>query len=260
VRRQCEPRFASFGDISARTERSAAYAGPMEDIAEVAALLADRSRVAMLDVLLDGAAHPVGVLADAAGIAPSTASEHLARLAGAGLVSGHAHGRRRLYVIADPGLATTLEALGALAHIPQSRTNGLRNWNKMQRLRAARTCYDHLAGRLGVFLADAAQQQGALTADFVLTETAPGWFERLGVTIEDLPRTRRPFIRVCNDWTERREHLAGTLGAAVCTSFFSMGWISRVPGGRAVRVTPAGAEALSGLGAWESTGAVSAAG
>lgn len=241
-----------------RTERSAAYAAAMEDIAEVAALLADRSRVAMLDVLLDGAAHPVGVLADAAGIAPSTASEHLARLASAGLVSGRTHGRRRLYVIADPDVATTLEALGAIAHSPQ--TNGLRTWNKMQRLRAARTCYDHLAGRLGVFLADAAKDQGALTADFVLTETASGWFDRLGVSIEDLPRTRRPFLRVCTDWTERREHLAGTLGAAVCTSFFSMGWITRVPGGRAVRVTPAGAEALSDLGAWEPPGAVSAAG
>jgi DNA-binding transcriptional ArsR family regulator len=228
----------------------------MQDIAEVAALLADRSRVAMLDVLLDGAAHPVGVLADAAGIAPSTASEHLARLASAGLVSGRTHGRHRLYVIADPDVATTLEALGALAHIPQ--TNGLRGWNKMQRLRAARTCYDHLAGRLGVFLADVAQEQGALTADFVLTETAPVWFERLGVTIEELPRTRRPFLRVCTDWTERREHLAGTIGAAVCTSLFSMGWIDRVPGGRAVRVTPAGAEALWDLGPWEATGALSA--
>jgi DNA-binding transcriptional ArsR family regulator len=80
----------------------------MQDIAEVAALLADRSRVAMLDVLLDGAAHPVGVLADAAGIAPSTASEHLARLASAGLVSGRTHGRQRLYVIADPDVATTI--------------------------------------------------------------------------------------------------------------------------------------------------------
>jgi DNA-binding transcriptional ArsR family regulator len=228
----------------------------MQDIAEVAALLADRSRVVMLDVLLDGAAHPVGVLADAAGIAPSTASEHLARLASAGLVSGRTHGRQRLYVIADPDVATTLEALGALARIPQ--TNGLRSWNKMQRLRAARTCYDHLAGRLGVFLADAAQQQGALTADCVLTETAAVWFERLGVTIEDLPRTRRPFLRVCTDWTERREHLAGTIGAAVCASLFSMGWINRVPGGRAVRVTPAGTEALSELGPWESTGALSA--
>src|SRR5947207_9135605 len=111
--------------------------GPMEDIAEVAALLADRSRVAMLDILLDGRAHPVGALAGAAGIAPSTASEHLARLAAAGLVCARTEGRRRLYLIADPGVATTLEALGALGQTPHA--NGLRGWNKMQRLRAGRT-------------------------------------------------------------------------------------------------------------------------
>jgi DNA-binding transcriptional ArsR family regulator len=226
----------------------------MEDIAEVAALLADRSRVAMLDILLDGRAHPVGALAGAAGIAPSTASEHLARLAAAGLVCARTEGRRRLYLIADPGVATTLEALGALGQTPHA--NGLRGWNKMQRLRAGRTCYDHLAGRLGVFIADAAQQHGALTEDYALTETAPEWFEQLGVSIEDLPRTRRPLLRVCLDWTERREHLAGTIGAAVCRSLLSMGWITPLPGSRAIRVTPTGVEKLSDLGAWESAAAL----
>jgi DNA-binding transcriptional ArsR family regulator len=221
----------------------------MKAVAEVAALLADRSRVVMLGVMFDGCAHPVGELAASAGIAQSTASEHLARLARGGLVTVRTEGRRRLYAIADPKVATMLETVSALAPVP--RTSGLRSWNEMQLLRAGRTCYDHLAGRLGVGLADAAVRNGALTADYALVDETARWFQRLGVVLEDIPRTRRPFVRACVDWTERREHLAGTLGAAVCHALFANGWVASVPDSRAVRVTPTGAEALFELGAWD---------
>lgn len=141
-------------------------------------MLADDSRVAMLDLLLDGQAHPVGELAQAAGITPSTASEHLARLAGARLVSASRDGRRRLYALAHPGVATVLEALSALKEVEIPR--GLRGWARMESLREARTCYDHLAGRLGVALADAAQTAGAFSSDMQLQPSAGEWLDRVG--------------------------------------------------------------------------------
>jgi DNA-binding transcriptional ArsR family regulator len=218
----------------------------MTDVAEVAAALADDSRVAMLDVLLDGQAHPVGELARAAGIAPSTASEHLARLARARLVEVGRDGRRRLYGLAHPGVADALEALSALA-AGQTKP-GLRGWTRMQLLREGRTCYDHLAGRLGVALTDAALASGALSSNFELATPAGEWLESLGVQLHELRQGRRPPLRVCLDWTEKREHIAGALGAAVCSSLFASGWIRRRPGTRAVAVTPIGAARLRELG------------
>jgi DNA-binding transcriptional ArsR family regulator len=219
----------------------------MEGVAVVAAALADTSRVAMLDVLLDGQAHSAGDLAQAAGVAPSTASEHLSRLARARLVEATRNGRRRLYVLATPAVAEALEALSALSE-PQT-AYGLRNWTRMELLRAGRTCYDHLAGRLGVALTDAARASGALTTDLGLGKHADEWFARLGVDLEALPHGRRPLLRACVDWTEKREHLAGTLGAAVCSSLLSRGWIERRSNTRAVAVTRVGAVGLRDLGA-----------
>jgi hypothetical protein len=178
-------------DLSAWTEASGTYALPMAapDTASVAGLFAHRSRVAMIDVLLDGCEHAVGALARAAGIAASTATEHLSRL----------------------------------------EANGLRGWTGREQLRAARTCYDHLAGRLGVAIADAALAAGAVEPDFSLGRGARAWFGELGVDLDALPRGRRPLLRVCTDWTERREHLAGALGATICSVVLGAGWAVRQP-------------------------------
>jgi DNA-binding transcriptional ArsR family regulator len=192
----------------------------------------------MIDVMFDGRAHSVGELARSAGIARSTASEHLTRLAAAGVVVAEADGARRLYALAGEQVAIAVEALAALA--PTAPASGLREWTRKEALREARTCYDHLAGRLGVAIADAAIGAGALDPDFMLGARADEWFSRLGVDLAALPPTRRPLLRVCTDWTEKREHLAGSLGAAICGSLLGAGWVVQRPNTRAVEVTPLG--------------------
>ena len=220
----------------------------------MAAAFADDSRAAMVDVLLDGRHHTVAELARAAGIQPSTAVAHVARLERAGVVATHRQGRERLVRLSGSEAAAAYEALGALAQ--EGRTVGLRAWTHREELRLARTCYDHLAGRLGVAVTDAAVEAGALDSSFGLGPEARGWFGLLGVDLEALRRTRRPLVRVCTDWTERRPHLAGALGAAVCSAVLDAGWAARQPATRSVKVTPHGAARLRGLGvALPSTGA-----
>jgi len=216
------------------------------DTAAVAGLFADRSRVAMIDLLLDGQDHALSALAGAAGVAPSTAVGHVSLLERGGIVCSRRQGRNRLVRLAGPEVAAAYEALAELA--PERRVTSLRGSTRREQLAAARTCYDHLAGRLGVALTDAALEADALTADFGLGPSAGSWFARLGVDLDALPRGRRPFIRVCIDWTERREHLAGSLGAAVCSALLDAGWAARRPGTRALAVTPLGESELAAIG------------
>jgi DNA-binding transcriptional ArsR family regulator len=215
-------------------------------MATVAGLFADRSRIAMLDVLMDGRDHAVGVLARAADIAPSTAIGHVGRLEAAGLVATRRDGRRRLVRLAGPAVAASYEALATLSC--ETSVNGLRASTRREQLAIARTCYDHLAGRVGVAITDAALAAGALTEDFSLGHHAPSWFARLGVHVDALAPGRRPLIRVCIDWTERREHLAGALGAATCTALLDAGWLARQPSSRALSVTLLGEAQLERLG------------
>jgi DNA-binding transcriptional ArsR family regulator len=216
------------------------------DTATVAGLFADRSRIAMLDVLMDGRDHAVGALARAADIAPSTAIGHVSRLEEGGLVVTRRDGRRRLVRLAGPTVAASYEALATLSY--ETGVHGLRASTQRDQLAAARTCYDHLAGRVGVALADAALAAGALTEDFLLADQALSWFGRLGVDLDGLAPGRRPLIRVCIDWTERREHLAGALGAAMCSALLEAGWVARRPASRALAVTPLGEAELRRLG------------
>lgn len=231
--------------MSARTETSASYAEHMTglDTAAVAGLFADRSRVAMIELLLDGRDHALSALAGAAGVAPSTAVGHLALLEQGGIVVSRRQGRNRLVRLAGPEVAAAYEALAELA--PRTGATGLRDWTRREQLAAARTCYDHLAGRLGVALTDAALAADALTGDFALGPAAGAWFGRLGVDLDALPRGRRPLVRVCIDWTERREHLAGSLGAALCTALLDAGWVARTSATRALAVTPLGESELA---------------
>jgi DNA-binding transcriptional ArsR family regulator len=216
------------------------------DIAAVAQLFADPSRVAMLDVLMDGQEHPVGALARAACIAPSTAIGHVRRLEEGGLVVTQREGRRRLVHLAESRVAAAFEALGHLS--TETPSAGLRAVTRRQQLAAARTCYDHLAGRLGVAIADAAQAACALEPDFSVNLNCTTWFQKLGVDVDALAQGRRPLLRVCVDWTERREHLAGALGAAICSAVLSAGWAVQRPSSRALTVTPGGEARLREIG------------
>jgi DNA-binding transcriptional ArsR family regulator len=233
-----------FCRISARAEAFAAYALSVAEIAPVASLLADRTRARILEELLGGVALPVGALAVRAGVAPSTASEHVAKLEAARLVAVTANGRRREVALAGPHVAEALEAMSRLADPPPPV--GLRAVDRRQALRRARSCYDHLAGRLGVALADALVDRGALSARdgaFAVGGSDP-LFGTLGIDLDALRARRRPLVRACQDWTERRPHVAGALGAAMLAAMLRADWLRRRPDGRALDLTPAGAEAL----------------
>lgn len=207
---------------------------------EIAAALADRTRARMLEELLGGPPLPAGALAARVGVAPSTVSGHLARLEAAGLITVEANGRAREARLAGPQVAEALEALARLA--PETtRPVGLRQVNGREALREARSCYDHLAGRAGVQLADDLLAKGALELHdgaFTVPRSAYGHYvATYGVDPAEL-NPRRSLARACQDWTERRPHLAGALGAAILAAMLDRGWVKRRPDGRALNLTP----------------------
>ncbi|MEV7526317.1 winged helix-turn-helix domain-containing protein [Streptomyces sp. NPDC091371] len=216
----------------------------MSPLAETAGLFADRTRAAFCLALLDGRAWTAGELARHAGVRPSTASEQLSRLIEGGLLTEERQGRHRYVRLAGPEVAALIEALASYAPDTPHPQN-LRESVRLSAEARARTCYDHLAGRLGVALADAMIARGIVAADSGLAVTTAGqaWLtDALGY--QRPPGTRRPLVRGCLDWTERRPHLAGALGAALCSAALERQWVRRVGSGRAVKVTPDGAEAL----------------
>lgn len=218
-------------------------------MAAVAALVAEPARAAILDALMDGRARRAGELARRAEIAPSTASGHLARLLAGGLVIVDARGRERRYRLASAGVADALEALARVA--PAVEVRSLRAAGRAAALRAARTCYDHLAGRLGVGLAEALVERKALLpgdASYELTAAGEDLLVGLGVDVAAARAQHRSFARSCLDWSERRPHVAGALGAAVAETLFAKGWLERRPNDRGLLVTAAGASWLRRLG------------
>jgi DNA-binding transcriptional ArsR family regulator len=232
------------------------------DIAAVAALLADPARCKVLLALDDGRALPASVLADEAGISRSTASSHLAKLTDAGLLAVETHGRHRYYRLAGPEVAELLEKLGRLARPRPVRS--LREGTRAARLRAARTCYDHVAGKLGVQLMGSLLDRRVLVGGdgrydpardghdslsspghdvhYELTDDGRDFLTGVGV---EMPSSRRPLVRYCIDWTEQRHHLSGGLGRAVFDRFLSAGWVKRASRGRALTVTDQGRGALA---------------
>ncbi len=217
-------------------------------IASIGALIGNPTRAVMLAALLDGRAWTAGELARAARVTPQTASSHLGMLVDAQLLIKDAQGRHRYFRLANPEVAQTLEALTSLA-IRRTSTQRFHSV-RTDPLRDARTCYDHLAGRLGVALTDSMIGKKYLTDDgtnFGLTERGERFFENLGVDVDSARGHRRAFARKCLDWSERRHHLAGALGAGLNESLFRRKWLQRLPGSRAVTMTVAGRRELAAM-------------
>ncbi|MFI5955944.1 ArsR/SmtB family transcription factor [Cryptosporangium sp. NPDC051539] len=212
------------------------------DVAFAARLFADPSRSAMLTLLLDGRAHPAGVLARAAGIGRPAASAHLKRLVEAGYVEVVRQGRHRYHRIARPEVALAVESLAVLA--PRVAVRSLKQSRSARRLAAARTCYDHLAGRAGVRLRDALVDHGVVDPDGPVPSAGAARLAELHIDPDALQRGRRALVRDCLDWTERRPHLAGALPAALLVTFVERGWMVRRDG-RHVDVPDEGWAALS---------------
>ncbi|MET8960776.1 winged helix-turn-helix domain-containing protein [Streptomyces sp. NPDC004074] len=218
-------------------------------LAGFAALIADETRAACLLALLDGRAWTAGELARHAGVAPSTLSEHLGKLVTGGLLAEERQGRHRYVRLADARLAHLVEDLAAQVapDAVAGRPRTLREASAGSAMARGRTCYDHLAGRLGTAVTDALTARGLLRQDtgFALTDAGLVWFDTAGIGLDR--RGRRPLVRACLDWTERRPHLAGVAGAALCRHALDAGWCVRIGSERAVRVTTAGERALSEL-------------
>ncbi len=212
------------------------------ELAGLATLLADRTRADMCLALVDGRAWTAGELARHAGVAPSTATEHLNRLFDGGLLIERRQGRHRYVQLASPQVAELLETM--VAHLEPARPEPttLRASTAAAALARGRTCYDHLAGRLGVAITAAMTQRELLDDDsgFALTEAGLAWLTGpMGIESNTL-RTRRPIARPCLDWTERRTHLGGAAGAQLCRQLQALDWVRRVGSGRAVRLTAKG--------------------
>ena len=216
-------------------------------LSDIAAAIGEPARTRMLLSLLDGRARTSTELAALARISPSTASAHLNRLRQAGLIRLAAQGRHRYYSLRNAKVARVLEGLSILA----GGTNPSFLPTTPQSLRRARTCYDHLAGTLAVALHDHFLQQHWLIPDpshsptgYQLTPTGARRFASLGIAVDPLQHQRRKFAFACLDWSERRPHLAGALGAALLTHAFARRWLTREPAGRALCLTTAGQKAL----------------
>lgn len=211
------------------------------DVAAVARLLGEPARARMCMSLMHGRSATAGELARVAGVARSTASEHLSQLEAGGLLEVAAQGRHRYFRLANAQVAEALESLSHLA--PKQEVTSLRQSQDVRRLRDGRTCYDHLAGRLGMDVTHRLMVAGVITDGFELGDVAPIATLRL-----QLPTaSRRPVLRACLDWTERQHHAAGALPAVLTERFFELGWIERVGDSRAVRLTSYGARGLDDL-------------
>jgi DNA-binding transcriptional ArsR family regulator len=217
-------------------------------LARLAGLIADETRAACLLALLDGRAWTASELARHAGVAASTLSEHLGKLVAGGVLAEERQGRHRYVRLADARVAQLVEDLAAqVAPDDVVRPRTLRASSAGSAMARGRTCYDHLAGRLGITVTDALTARGLLLQDtgFALTDAGLRWYEGAGIALDR--KGRRPLARACLDWTERRPHLAGVAGAALCRHALDAGWCVRIGSERAVKVTATGERALAEL-------------
>lgn len=222
--------------------------GGEADLAAPAALMAEPARAAMLLALIDGSERPASELARVAGVSASTASEHLTRLTSGGLVDVRRAGRHRYFRMHDSDVARAVEALAAIA--PRQRVDSLRSARAGRSIAYARTCYDHLAGQLGVAIADSLVVRGVVAplrtgeVGRIVASESP-LLRTLG--FEDSSRQRRPDVRGCLDWTHRRPHVAGRLGASVLAYLEERQWVVRARTDRSLRVSDAGRDGIAEL-------------
>jgi DNA-binding transcriptional ArsR family regulator len=217
-------------------------------LAEVASLIGDAARANMLSALMGGRALTAGELARIANVTAQTASGHLAKLAEARLVSAVAQGRHRYYRIASPQVAQAMDALMTVAADGHRRHHPVGPRDEAMRL--ARTCYDHMAGRLAVALADRLTEHNhVVLADgaALVTDEGQRFFTCFGIDLDTRPSSKRALCRTCLDWSERRPHLAGQLGAAMLERVIDLDWVARRPEGRTLRITPAGEQGFRDL-------------
>jgi DNA-binding transcriptional ArsR family regulator len=211
------------------------------NVAMIASLVSEPSRAAILTVLLDGRFHTASELAHMAGITPQTASFHLAKMTEAQVVTVEKQGRHRYFGISNPEVARVMESLLSIA--PPVQIKSLRQASENEALRVARTCYDHLAGHLGVQVMDSFIQKGILFEDegrLHVTEKGEAFFADFQIDVKQIRQQRRSFSHKCLDWSERRHHLAGALGNALLDRLLALHWIERRPAIRAVRITAEG--------------------
>ena len=210
-------------------------------IAEIAALAGDPARANILTALLDGRAMTATELAYAARVTPQTTSAHLGKLTEAGLITATPQGRHRYFRLASPKVAQMLESIVAVAGDNRPRYRPLSRL--AAELRDARMCYDHLAGQLGVRIADAMVARGYLVLEDDggrITEAGTRYLWELGIDTRIAGKGRRHLCRACLDWTERRPHVGGAIGAALAERWLALGWIKRAKDSRAISVTPEG--------------------
>ncbi|MGZ3377847.1 MAG: metalloregulator ArsR/SmtB family transcription factor [Phenylobacterium sp.] len=215
------------------------------DIATIGALLGDPARANMLTALLAGQALTAGELAREAGVTAQTASSHLARLEAGGLLTQKKQGRHRYYALSGEDVAGVLEAVMGLA--ARTGHTRVRTGPKEPALRQARVCYDHLAGDMAVAMLESLVARGLVVEtdeSLALTEKGRTFMEALGLDLPALTALRRPLCKGCLDWSVRRTHLAGALGAALLDRFYGLGWAAREPGTRLVKFTPRGLDAF----------------
>jgi DNA-binding transcriptional ArsR family regulator len=221
---------------------------PDADLAAIGRLIGDPNRACILQVLMGGSPHSGSALAEMAGISRSLASAHLKQLTAGGLVRAEPRGRQQLYSLASGQVAEALETLQLLA--PAQPVRSLRGSTRMRNLRWARMCYDHLAGVTGVAVTEGLTARDAIgerDGAWVLGPAGARVFAEVGIDVGRVPCRTRPLLRPCMDWTERRHHLAGGIGAALSAELAQRGWVRRQEGSRIVTVTLDG---HAGLGAW----------
>lgn len=228
------------------TETSHAYALEMQEsrISSIGSALSDPTRSTMVAALMSGTAHTAGELARISGVSASTASEHLYRLVDAGLVSVEPSGRHRYYRISSPDVARLLEDMDSIT-LPVIAAP--KRPNPGSELSFARCCYDHLAGRLGVQLYESLVRRGVIdvsSGGAFLTTAGASRFELLGIDVSDLERAQRVLVRPCLDWTQRKHHLGGAIGAALLSHMIRDRWLTRRIDRRVLRLTRTGRDEM----------------
>jgi DNA-binding transcriptional ArsR family regulator len=212
------------------------------NLANVAGMVSDPSRAAILTVLMDNRFHSASELAYMARIKPQTTSYHLAKLMEANLITVENQGRHRYFQIKNSEVAQIMETLLTLS--PPAQIRSLKQSAEDKQIRRARTCYDHLAGYLGVEITESFLKKGFITNEFVLTEKGEAFLASFGVNIIEVRKKRRSFSHKCLDWSERKHHLAGALGNVILELFLELNWVKRLPKTRALEITPIGKKAL----------------